>query len=49
MVELLDANTRPEQVEGSKKRGGFAVVDLVFSVWDLLWTFLALVYSIGPS
>jgi len=52
MVELLDANTRPKQVEESKKCGGFAVVDLVFGIWNLLWTFFALVFrydSIGPS
>jgi hypothetical protein len=36
MVELLDANARPKQVEESKKRGGFAVVDLVFGIWNLL-------------
>jgi hypothetical protein len=52
MVELLDAITEPEQVVESKMRCGFAVVDLVVGVWDLLWTFFALVFrydSIGPS
>lgn len=52
MAELLDANTRPKQIEESKKRGGFAAVDLVCGGWDFLWTFFALVFrydSIGPS
>jgi heme oxygenase len=52
MVELLDSSTEAKQVEESKKRDGFAVVDLVFSVWGFLWTFLALAFRydvVGPS
>jgi hypothetical protein len=52
MVELLDSKTEPKQVEEWKKRDGFAVVNLAFGVWDLLWTFLALAFrydSVGPS
>jgi heme oxygenase len=36
MVELLDSYTVPKRVGKSKKRGDFAVVDLVFGVRDLL-------------
>ena len=52
MVELLDSKTEPKQVEETKRRDGFAVVNLAFGVWGLLWMFLALAFrydSVGPS
>jgi heme oxygenase len=52
MAELLDSKSEPRQVEETKKRDGFAVVNLAFGVWGLLWMFLALAFrsdSVGLS